>query len=463
MSERACEVVVVGAGAAGLSAARVLSRAGVDVLVLEALDRVGGRTLSHKLKNGVTVDLGGQWVAPQQERVLAIAKEFGLRIFPTYDKGDRLNYLGGFTARIPEGGADDDDSVAAEVRQGLRKIDALAETLSLETPWTHPQAAELDRLTFAQWIDGNLATEAARWRLKFYAPAVFSVDACELSMLHVVFYFAACGGVAIQSATAGGGQDSRFETGMQQIAIGLAAELGDRVLLQKPVHRIDHDVDGVRVFADHLTVRAKRAIVAVSPGLAGRLRYSPALPAARDMLTQRMPMGTAIKLMLVYDEPFWRKEGLSGFAVTDRDVPQLIFDNSPEDGSCGILLGFTEGLPARQWIQASRADREAEAIATAVGCFGPRAADVREFVELSWMEQEFARGCYAGVMPPGVWTSFGPALRAPVGRIHWAGAETATFWAGYVEGALQSGERAASEVLDHVEGRNRELADVSAA
>ncbi len=161
-------------------------------------------------------------------------------------------------------------------------------------------------------------------------------------------------------------------------------------------------------------------------------------------------MGTAIKMMLVYDTPFWREEGLSGFGLTDRDVPQLIYDNSPEDGSCGILLGFTEGLPARRWISETKAVREAEAIKTAIGCFGQKAGNLRLFIEKSWMEEEFSRGCYAGTMTPGGWTTFGTALREPVGRVHWAGTETATYWSGYVEGAMQAGERAAAEVLEGI-------------
>jgi monoamine oxidase len=188
-------------------------------------------------------------------------------------------------------------------------------------------------------------------------------------------------------------------------------------------------------------------IVAIPPTLAGRIRYQPPMPASRDGLTQRMPMGTAIKMMMVYETPFWRDEGLSGFALTDQDVPQLIYDNSPEDGSCGILLGFTEGLPARRWIAESEATRQAAAIQTAVGCFGEKAAAPIHFIDKSWTEEEFSRGCYAGTMTPGTWSSFGIALRTPVGRIHWAGTETATYWNGYVEGAMQAGERAAEEVL----------------
>lgn len=446
MESRTCDVVIVGAGASGLAAATALKAAGVDFLVLEARDRVGGRTYSHTLQNGVTIDLGGQWVAPTQTRVLSLARELGLHIFPTYDDGDRILLQEGKIGRLADFTAALDDTVAADVLQVFEKMEALAASIPLDAPWTHPDADELDRLTYAAWIDQNMTTELGRWRMKFLGPGVFSVDACELSMLHVAFYFGAAGGVGLLTATRGGGQDARFAGGMQALSIGMAKPLGERVLLDQVVSEIRHDANGVTVRTDDLAVRAHHVIVALPPALAGRLRYAPALPAARDLLTQRMPMGTAIKMMLVYDTPFWREEGLSGMAIADRDVPQLIYDNSPEDGSCGILLGFTEGIPARRWLLESAETRRAEAIRTVVDCFGPKASAPSEFIELSWTEEEFSRGCYAGTMPPGNWISYGEALRDPVGRIHWAGTETATSWAGYVEGALQAGERAAADV-----------------
>ncbi len=450
MDTKTCDVVVIGAGASGLAAGKALMAAGIDFLVLEARDRVGGRTYSHTLTNGVTIDLGGQWVAPTQTRVLTLAQELGLHVFPSYDDGDRIILQEGKADRLADEAASVDAEVAADIIQVRSKIEALAASIPLDAPWTHPQAETLDRLTYAGWLDQNMTTEGGRWRMKFLGPSVFSVDACELSMLHVAFYFGAAGGMGLLTATRGGGQDSRFAEGMQSLSIGMARALGDRVLLNQVVSRIQQDVEGVRVQTDDLEVRAKYVIVALPPALAGRLRYTPALTAARDLLTQRMPMGTAIKMMLVYDTPFWREEGLSGMAVSDRDVPQLMYDNSPEDGSCGIILGFTEGVPARRWLLETPQARRAEAIRTAVDCFGPKAADPSEFIELSWTEEEFSRGCYAGTMPPGAWISYGAALREPIGRIHWAGTESATCWAGYVEGALQAGERAGAEAASRL-------------
>jgi len=443
-----CDVVVIGAGMSGLAAARVLADADKRVLVVEARDRVGGRTLSKTLSNGVVVDMGGQWVAPTQRRVLNLASDLGLVTFKTFDTGTSLTLRNGVVTRYETDLPTMDADAANDIRQGMRKIADLAVSIPLDAPWTHPQAAELDRQTFAAWIDQNLTTELGRWRFKSQAPAVFSVDASELSILHVAFYYGAAGGPEMITSTSGGGQDSRFETGMQDLAIGLAAGLQDGLRLGHPVEAIAQDDLGVVVRSAFLTIRAKQAIVALSPTLAGRIRYSPPMPPLRDSLTQRMPMGTALKMMFVYDRPFWREEGLSGFAMTDCDVPQLVFDNSPEDASSGILLGFTEGVPAREWMQRTPEERHAAGVDTLVQAFGGQARDLVEYVEHSWVAEEFSRGCYAGTMPPGAWTSFGKALRAPVGRIHWAGTETATFWNGYVEGAMQAGERAAGEVIE---------------
>lgn len=443
---RRCDVAIVGAGASGLAAARDLVKGGADVLVIEARDRVGGRTLSKQLNNGVTIDLGGQWVAPTQGRVLELASKLGLRTFQTFEDGQHILLIDGAVQRLEGGQIDEAADVDDDYWQGQAALERLAASIDPEAPWTHPDAAELDSITFSEWADRTLVTGGGRIRMKMIAPAVFSVDACELSMLHVAFYFGAAGGFDVLTRTRGGGQDSRFTTGMQELSIGLARDLGSRILLGHPVHRIVQDQSGVRIECDGLEVAARRVIVAMPPTIAGRINYSPQMPAGRDALTQRMPMGTAIKMMLVYDRPFWRDEGLSGIALTDQDVPQLMFDNSPEDGSCGILVGFTEGSAARRWIDRNESERRSAAIETVTDCFGRRAQDVRDYIELSWMNEEYSRGCYAGVMPPGVWTTFGRALREPVGRIHWAGTETATFWPGYIEGALQAGERAAAEV-----------------
>lgn len=447
MREQDCDVAVVGAGMSGLTAARTLIDAGLKVAVLEARNRVGGRTLSKTLSNGVVVDMGGQWVAPTQSRVLKLIDELELTTFKTFDRGLSVALRNGVAQRFAGLSPIDDADVAADVEQGTAKIADLAASVPLDAPWTHPLAAQLDQMTYAEWIDRNLLTDLGRWIFRFQAPSVFSVDASEISVLHVAFYFGCAGGPDMIMATSGGGQDSRFSGGMQGLAVGLAAQLKDAIQLDQPVDAIMQNDDGLVLRTPTLSLMARRAVVALPPTLAGRIRYAPPMPPLRDSLTQRMPMGTALKMMFVYDTPFWRREGLSGLVLTDCDVPQLVFDNSPDDASCGILLGFTEGIPARSWMQVAPAERQAAGVETLAQVFGPEARNVVEYVEHSWTDEEYSRGCYAGTMPPGAWRSFGKALREPVGKIHWAGTETATDWSGYVEGAMQAGERAAAEVL----------------
>ncbi|MBA3826268.1 MAG: FAD-dependent oxidoreductase, partial [Ktedonobacterales bacterium] len=196
-----------------------------------------------------------------------------------------------------------------------------------------------------------------------------------------------------------------------------------------------------------VVVQARAAIIALPPPLAGRLRYRPALPALRDQLTQRTPMGTITKVHCLYPTPFWRDAGYSGQVTNYHGVLGTVFDNSPADGAVGVLLGFIEGDVAREWGSRTREERRVAIVAELTDYFGAAAAHPTEYIEQSWADEEYSRGCYGSFMPPGVWTGFGPALRAPIGRLFWAGTETATEWSGYMDGALQSGERAAHESL----------------
>jgi monoamine oxidase len=227
----------------------------------------------------------------------------------------------------------------------------------------------------------------------------------------------------------------------------MAEALEESVHLGVPVHTIAQNESGVRVIGDGFEVAARQVIAALPPALAGRLRYYPVLPGYRDQFTQRVPMGSAIKVQCLYSTPFWRSNGLSGQATSDSGLIRCTFDNSPEHGTPGVLLGFIEGDECRIWGRRSLPARRAAVMESLVRYFGEEAGNPLEYVEYSWAEEEYSRGGYAGYMPPGVWTIYGDALRESIGRIHWAGTETATVWNGYMDGALQSGDRAAAEVL----------------
>jgi monoamine oxidase len=440
------DVAVVGAGIAGLIAARDLVAAGKEAVVLEARDRVGGRVLNHELSDGTVVELGGQWIGPTQLRMAKLTAELGLETFPTYNTGEHLVRLGDRQIRYrtrPSLGP----LALADIGQAQARFDRLAARVPLEVPWAADRADELDAQTFESWIRRTALTATGRELLRLYAEGVFAAEPSDFSLLHALFYTHSGGGVDALAGTAGGAQQDRFVGGSQLVPLRLADRLGDRVRLRAPVSRIEQGPGEATVHADGVSVTAVRVIVAVPPTLAGRITYDPPLPAVRDQLTQRVPAGSVIKCHTVYDTPFWREAGLTGQATGDRGPVKVVFDNSPPAGSPGVLLAFLEGKAARRLNRVGPAERRDAVLGSLVDFFGPHAAKPVEYVELDWSEEEWTRGCYGAHFPPGVWTQYGPALRAPVGRIHWAGAETATVWSGYMDGAVQSGERAAAEVL----------------
>ena len=450
MAERvSVDVVVVGGGLAGLQAARTLVAAGRTVVVLEARDRVGGRVHGRTLSDGATVvEVGGQWIGPSQHLMLQLNSELGLETFPTYDEGDNLLQFGTTQARYDGTIPRINPLTIADMAQAQTRFDRLARQVPLDTPWTARKAEQWDATTFESWIVRNARTEKARSLLRLYSEAVFAAEPADFSLLHALFYTHSGGGVDALAAVRRGAQQDRYVGGSQVVPERLAAELGDEVVrTSAPVRRVEQRGDQVSVLADGLLVTARRAIVAVPPALAGRIDYDPPLPAYRDQLTQRVPAGSVIKCNVVYDEPFWRADGLSGQATSDEGPVKIVFDNSPPSGSPGILLAFLEGAHARTLNRVSRGERRDAVVRALVEFFGPKAGGPAEYVELDWSEEQWTRGCYGAHFPCGVWTQYGPALREPCGRVHWAGAETATIWNGYMDGALQSGARAASEVV----------------
>jgi monoamine oxidase len=444
----ATDVVVVGAGLAGLAAARRLVDAGAEVVVLEARDRVGGRTLTLPAADGTPIDHGGQWIGPTQHRIAALAERLGVTTYPSYERGLHTEFREGRALRYDGPMPGDNDPVSAvAMGQAIRELDAMAATVPLEAPWTATQALAWDSQTVETWLQARVPAGQARTWLREAIRSTLAAEARDLSLLHTLFVIRAAGGIALLLATAGGAQERRFHQGAQEISIRLAESLGDRVVLGAPAQVVRHGDGRVVVQAEGREVTAGRAILAVPPAIAGRIGYRPAMPGWRNQLTQRVPMGSVIKVHAIYEEPFWRGEGLSGFVVSDSGPVRIVYDNSPEDGSPGVLVGFIEGEQARTWARRNPADRRAGVLACLADYFGERAGRPRELLERSWADEEYSGGCYAGYFPPGVWTSFGQALREPIGRLHWAGTETATAWTAYMEGAVQSGQRAADEVL----------------
>lgn len=454
---RRADVVVIGAGFAGVTAARAIAKAGRSVHLLEARRRVGGRTLNHSVGGGKVIEVGGEWVGPTQDRLSALAGDLGVKTFKTYNEGDAvLLYKGSrqtFATTGPLGPIPPVPDGLLDAASAIQKLNQMAAEIDVDKPWEGASALERDGQTFETWKQANTTTEGGRYLIDLGFTSIFAAEPRDVSLLYSLFYIAAAGNRENIGTfdrlinTAGGAQESRFAGGSQLIALRAAEALKGRITLNAPVRRIVPSRGRVDVVTDRATYSAKRVIVAVPPALLGRIDFGPSLPPLRAQLHQRMPMGIVIKCQAIYDEPFWRKDGLAGYANTDDDCVKLTFDNSPPDGSPGVLLGFIEGESARHWITRPAGERRAAVLDVFARCFGDRARSPKDYVELSWASEHWTGGCYEGFMPPGVLTSYGPVLREPVGRIHWAGTETSEYWTGYLDGAVRSGERAAKEVL----------------
>jgi monoamine oxidase len=375
---------VVGAGLAGLSAARRLVDAGAEVMVLEARDRVGGRTLTLPAADGTPIDHGGQWIGPTQDRMAALAERMGVTTYPTWEQGLNTEYRDGrairFDGQLPNG---NDPVTAVAMGQAIRELDAMAVLVPLEAPWTAGDALAWDSPDRRDLAPGQGVVRAG----SDLAAGGHPGDAGRrgprpVAAAHPVRHPLRWRGGELL-ATAGGAQERRFHQGAQTVSIRLAESLGGRVVLGAPAQVVRHGEAGVVVEAEGRAVAAGRAIVAVPPAVAGRISYRPAMPGWRNQLTQRVPMGSVIKVHAIYEEPFWRSDGLSGFVVSDSGPVRVVDDNSPEEGSPGVLVGFIEGEQARTWSRRNRADRRAGILACLTDYFGEPAGRPRELLERS--------------------------------------------------------------------------------
>lgn len=444
------DVIIVGAGLAGLTAARELVKKGKSVIVLEARDRVGGRTLAQATRSGEMLDVGGQWIGPGQERVRALVDEFGLMTYQQPHTGTKLIKIDGKLRRY-EGDIPALPLLAKlDLGRMFSQLNKMAESIPLDAPYSAKDAQAWDNITLESWKQEHMRTPKARALLDIVAQSVFGAEAGDLSFLFFLFYLRSAGTLEKLINIEGGAQETRIHGGTQQISDRLAAQLGDALQLSSPVRAIHHGGDGVKVIADSGEYNSQRVIVAVPPHLAGRITYNPLLPALRTQLMQRLPMGSIIKCIMVYDKPFWREDGFSGEIASDEGPLCAVFDDSPEGSHEGSLIGFIAGDAARRWTESTREERRDAIVKQFVECYGDEASKPKEYIEKNWLEEEWSGGCYEAFMAPGVMTAYGKALRAPVGRIHWAGTETSDVWCGYMDGAVRSGERAAAEVEPHL-------------
>ncbi|HEY2071306.1 MAG TPA: flavin monoamine oxidase family protein [Rhizomicrobium sp.] len=436
--------IVIGAGFSGLKAAMDLAQAGKSVLVLEARDRVGGRVEPGELC-GRVIDHGGQWVGPKHTRLLDLARRFQRETYLQYAEGRTILSLDGKRSEFK--GETPKMPVLALVELAMLQSRWAKEmkTLPKGAPWTAKNAKEWDSQTLATWIKKNLSTKASRAFAGLVPKGAYAANPMEVSYLWMLEMLRSSEGLDHLMAVKGGVTDSKFKGGMHQITRLMGDALGDRITLSAPVREVMQDGDGVRVTTDKGVFEADHVIIAVPPSLCDGIHFAGGLPAGRSALQQRQPHGGMIKIHVAYKEPFWRHNGYSG-QIASNDLPLGIVMDDVQDVGPPMLIGFVEGRQALELSALGDNERRARIMDCMADLFGPEANDAIGYAEKDWLADEWARG-YVGAMGPGVLTTYGEALRAPVGRIHWASTETAEHWTGHIEGAILAGERAAAEVL----------------
>ena len=447
------DVVVVGAGISGLVTARAIAAAGRSVAVLEARDRVGGRVCNHTLAGGSVVELGGAFIGPTQDRIFALTADLGIETFKQYEQGrnvyiTRTGHKHTYHGTIPTSPTMLPDALRLQLR-----LNSMSRHVPVDAPWTARKAAEWDGRTVSAWLKHNTVNPRTRDLLLAYLHPLVGADPSEMSLLFLLWYLATAGDEAHpgnfdRSANiSGGAQESRIVGGSQLIPLRMAEKLGDAVVLNAPVRRIEQHDDRVSVVSDVGVVVAKRAVVATPPQLAGHIEFDPLLPPLRRQMLSRLPMGRLMKVHVVYETPFWREMGLCGGAIMDEDPVRITFENSPPDAGVGVMMTFIGGTSWQRWGNRPVEERRDGILKAYARLFGPKALDPIDYIEQDWTRERWSGGAPTAIAGPGVISTYGSQIRTPVGRVHWAGTETATYWTGYMEGAVRAGERAAKEVL----------------
>ena len=451
MAGHEADVIIVGAGLSGLIAARTVLSAGLTPLILEADTRVGGRILTEDLA-GLPMELGAQWIGDTHHRMFALGEDLGVETYQQYDDGETSYELAGTGVLREKEFHHRFASDLAELEKVLRLLDELAAQVPPEAPWLAPCAAEWDAITAGAWYDGQGLSPVARTLLEICTVGILAVPTVEVSFLHLLFTIQTCGVTAdLFAESEGGAQTTRFVGGTGEIPKRLAAMVADHLILDSPVQLIEHRADSVTVHCrGGRTAKGRRVIVALSPMLAGRIMYDPPLSGYRDQLTQRMPNSAAMKAFFVYDEPFWRADGLNGQLISDIGPARMSNDSCIQGDDHAVILLFPEGERARTHGNWSQEERRAALTAELVRHFGDKAARPLHYVDGEWGSRQWTRGCYNANCGPLVWTTYGAALAEPIGPVHWASTDTATHWSAYMEGAAEAGERAANEVIDQL-------------
>ncbi|MEJ6555056.1 FAD-dependent oxidoreductase [Microbacterium esteraromaticum] len=443
---RDVDVVVIGAGISGLSAADRLASMGHSVLILEGRDRVGGRVLTGEIA-GVPVDFGGTWVSPKHTAIRELARRFGCTITPQFHDGRNTLWISG-KRRTYKGTIPPVSPLAvinmARVQMALEKLVA---TIDMDSPSASPDAAELDSITFGYWLGQQRASSATRMLMNVISRVQWGASCDDLSMLSVLSYIRGAGGVDHMLDVENGMQQDRITETTQEIAKRVAAQFDDgRLLLSTPARRILQDDAGITVHTDTVTVTARYAVITAATMHRKDIDFEPALTEQAKSLSNLWRLGGLSKAYVAYDKPFWREAGISGEAISDKGAVFITFDVGPEDGP-GILLGFCDPV---QFDGFDAEHRRTRIIEQMVEMYGPQAKQPIDYVDHCWLLEDFGAGGPNPALPPFALTAYESELSRPHGRIEWGGTETAGEFAGSMNGAVLTGQRAAERVAERI-------------
>lgn len=451
-SDASVDVVVVGAGLAGVMTARLLARAEKRVLVLEASERVGGRLLTRQTQAGLAVDLGGQWLGPGQDRMLDLAAELGMSTHPTGHVGKTCFEVAGTRGASRAGLPMSQPFCLLGLVVAMNRLEKETKRERAAASWQAEQDGASD-VSVGEFVERHVWPTGARVVLRAAFEGIFCRNPDEVSMSLARYAMAASGGFAHMQAVQGGAQERQLSDGAGTLVERLASEVGDAIRLGTPVRRIQSSGGDVLIRADACNVRAKRVVVAIPPPLIARLDFDPPLSSARSEVLSATRMGSVTKYCLVYREPFWKQAGLSGALWSTSGPVSVCYDTTPAGSDHGVLSALSVAGAAERLAPLPPEQRKQSVVEALAIHLGPAAKTPLEFFETSWADEPYVGGGYSVTLPRGAF-SRGPAVfREPHGLIHFAGTETASEYPGYMEGAVESAERVSREVLQELDAQ----------
>ena len=449
MEDPEFDVIIVGAGISGLAAAKHLVKNKKKVCILEAQNRVGGRIFSKTTPSGKVIDLGAQWIGEGQSNLISLLSEYSIKKFPDIAVGKHIQFLNNelrtYTNSIPDLGI----IHLIDFYLALYRIEKDGESVSLDTPYKAKYAEEWDSMTVESWAKKHIHTKSVHEILDLYMESVFAASPRDMSFLFFLSTLHNSKGpvYGIEGASA-----YRVDGGLSQLCERIAEDLKGSIILNCPVKKVSQSKEKVILQTATSSYSARKAIITIPPVLASQISFFPPLPPKRDKLHQRMPMGSAIKTFAIYKKPFWKANGFSGKIINNEGLVRLIYDGSPSDNSYGALVAFVLGKRSIEAENASEASITGAVLNTLVKFLGEEAKEPDEFIIYNWNHDPWARGGYSGYMPPGVMNGLGDTVHEPTGNIYWAGDQMTSKFLGYVEGAIESGLKAANDILTHKSG-----------